>query len=51
MNFLDGTVKEDGGRVYLEVNGTAVELSKERSDVAKNKGYVGKEVVVGGYQA
>jgi len=47
MNFLDGTVKEEGGRVFLEVNGTPVELSKERADIAKNKGYVGKEVVVG----
>ncbi len=47
MNFLDGVVKEDGGRIYLEVNGTPVELSKERGDIAKNKGYIGKEVVVG----
>lgn len=47
MNFLDGIVKEDGGRVYLEVNGTPVELSKDRADIAKSKGYVGKEVVVG----
>jgi len=47
MNFIDGTVKEDGGSVYLEVNGSRVDVAKDRADVIKSKGYVGKEVAVG----
>ncbi len=47
MNFIDGTVKENGNKVNLEINGIQVEISKERGDVLKSKGYIGKTVAVG----
>jgi multiple sugar transport system ATP-binding protein len=47
MNFTDALVKEDGARVLLEVNGTPVELAKEKGQVLKDGGYVGKEIVIG----
>ncbi len=47
MNFTDALVKEDGSKVYLEINGVPVALASDKGEALKSKGYAGKEIVVG----
>ena len=47
MNFMDATVVEDEGKVAVNIGGTTVIMGDERGKIVKEKGYIGKEVVVG----
>lgn len=45
MNMFNGSVLEQGGKVFVEVNGYKKELTEDKAKLAKV--YVGKEVVIG----
>lgn len=47
MNFSNGNVIEKDGKILVEVLEKTIELSKEKQDILKNEGYVGKEVILG----
>ncbi|MDE6357427.1 MAG: sn-glycerol-3-phosphate ABC transporter ATP-binding protein UgpC [Eubacteriales bacterium] len=47
MNFLDATIIEENGKVLVKVLDRNIELSKEKQDILKNDGYIGKEVTLG----
>lgn len=47
MNFVTGTLNEQGGAVYFEAENMKVEVPQGKAAVLKQKGYVGKEVVMG----
>ncbi|MCH4890888.1 sn-glycerol-3-phosphate ABC transporter ATP-binding protein UgpC [Acidaminobacter sp. JC074] len=47
MNFMDGKVVEEGGKLFVEFEGYKKQLADEKAEMAKKSGYVGKEVVIG----
>lgn len=47
MNFISGTFEESGGNLTFKANGVNVALPAGKANVLKEKGYVGKEVVLG----
>ena len=47
MNFIDATVKIDGGKAYLGVAGQEIPLNAEKSKALADGGYDGKTVVMG----
>jgi len=47
MNFIAGTLGEEGGALRFKATGVNVQVSEGRSKVLREKGYVGKEVIMG----
>ncbi|CAM4472014.1 ABC transporter ATP-binding protein [Paenibacillus tarimensis] len=47
MNFIKGTLTEQGGAVHFKTTGIDIALTEGRAKIVREKGYVGKEVVVG----
>ena len=47
MNFVDGTIDEDGSDLYAAFNGNRIKLPKSKADGLRDQGYVGKNVVLG----
>ncbi|MFE5322879.1 ABC transporter ATP-binding protein [Paenibacillus sp. NPDC056579] len=47
MNFVTGSLADQGGSVYFKSNGVNVELPEGKAKVLREKGYVGKEVIMG----
>jgi multiple sugar transport system ATP-binding protein len=47
MNFVDGSLTEEGGDVYFVTKGAKVKIPAGRAFVLREQGYVGKEVVFG----
>lgn len=47
MNFLNGTIENDGDKLVAIFNGNKIEIPAEKAKVLKAAGYVGKEVVFG----
>ncbi|WP_284643400.1 ABC transporter ATP-binding protein [Paenibacillus silviterrae] len=47
MNFINGTFSEQGGSLYFKANGVNVELPEGKAKILRDKGYIGKEVVMG----
>jgi multiple sugar transport system ATP-binding protein len=47
MNFIDAVVKENANGVELVIDNKGVKLSDEKGQILKDKGYVGKTVVMG----
>jgi multiple sugar transport system ATP-binding protein len=47
MNFLNGTLNEEGGSLYFKANNVKVELPEGKAKILRDKGYVGKELILG----
>ncbi|GGG05069.1 ABC transporter ATP-binding protein [Paenibacillus abyssi] len=47
MNFIKGQLTEQGGAVRFKATGVDVTLTEGRAQVVREKGYIGKEVVLG----
>ncbi len=47
MNFIEGKVVEEGSGIYIEFGKSKTRLLPEKAKVVKQKGYVGKTVVLG----
>ncbi|KPU46151.1 trehalose import ATP-binding protein SugC [Oxobacter pfennigii] len=47
MNFIESRAMEKVGRVFIEFKGFILPLSHDRAQVVKEKGYVGKDIVIG----
>lgn len=47
MNFIQGTLSEQGGQVRFKSNGVDVAVPEGRAQVLREKGYIGKEVILG----
>lgn len=47
MNFITGTLAEQSGSVQFKANGISVEVPEGKAKVLRDKGYVGKEIVLG----
>lgn len=47
MNFLNGTIENDGDGLVAVFNGNRIEIPTEKAKVLKADGYVGKEVIFG----
>ena len=47
MNFVNGTLQEQAGKLYFKTTGLNVEVPDNKARILRNKGYVGKEVVLG----
>ncbi|WP_040951705.1 ABC transporter ATP-binding protein [Gorillibacterium massiliense] len=47
MNFLNGAISEEAGTLIFKANGVKVALPQGRAQVLKDKGYTGKEVIMG----
>ncbi|MGG5463024.1 ABC transporter ATP-binding protein [Clostridium sp. B9] len=47
MNFIDGTVKEEGGKYFACFQNEKIEMPMEKARLLKEKGYVGKNVIIG----
>lgn len=47
MNFINGTLADEGGAVYFKSNGIRVEVPGGKAKSLREKGYIGKEVVMG----
>ncbi|RXZ78737.1 sn-glycerol-3-phosphate ABC transporter ATP-binding protein UgpC [Paenibacillaceae bacterium] len=47
MNFIKGTLSDQGGSIKFKTTGIDVALSEGRAKFVRDKGYVGKEVIVG----
>jgi len=47
MNFIKGTLTEQGGQVRFKTTGIDVALTEGRAQIVKEKGYIGKEVIIG----
>lgn len=47
MNFIKGTLNDKGGTVSFKSNGIDVALPEGRAAIIREKGYVGKEVIMG----
>lgn len=47
MNFIDCTLVEEKGKIYVEYQDSRIELSERSFDKIKSEGYIGKEVVLG----
>ena len=47
MNFLDANIIEENSKVLVQVLDKNIELCKEKQDILKENGYIGKEVILG----
>ncbi len=47
MNFITGNFASEGGSVYFKAGGVNVEVPAGKAQVLQDKGYIGKEVVLG----
>ncbi|MDD6667287.1 MAG: sn-glycerol-3-phosphate ABC transporter ATP-binding protein UgpC [Lachnospiraceae bacterium] len=47
MNFLDAKLSEEGSKVYATIDNAKLEVPAEKAKVLKEKGYIGKTVVMG----
>jgi multiple sugar transport system ATP-binding protein len=47
MNFISGTLTEQGGSVKFKAAGVDVAVPEGKSAVLRSKGYIGKEVILG----
>lgn len=47
MNFLDASIIEKDNKILVKVLEKEIELSKEKQNVLKEKGYIGKDVILG----
>ncbi|MBD2847477.1 sn-glycerol-3-phosphate ABC transporter ATP-binding protein UgpC [Paenibacillus sp. IB182496] len=47
MNFIRGTLSDEGGQVKFKASGVDVLLTESRAQIVREKGYIGKEVVIG----
>jgi multiple sugar transport system ATP-binding protein len=47
MNFVTGGFAEQGGSVYFKANGLNVEVPEGKAKTLREKGYIGKEVIMG----
>jgi multiple sugar transport system ATP-binding protein len=47
MNFISGTLADQGGSVYFKANGVNVEITAGKASTLREGGYIGKEVVLG----
>ena len=47
MNFINANVEEVDGIVYLKTVGLEVKLNQKKGEKIKEKGYIGKEIVMG----
>ncbi len=47
MNFMDAKIVEEGGQILAEVGGAKLAIPAEKAAVLKDKGYIGKTVVMG----
>ncbi|EHK2363530.1 TPA: sn-glycerol-3-phosphate ABC transporter ATP-binding protein UgpC [Clostridium perfringens] len=47
MNFIDGTIKEEGGKYFACFQSEKIEMPMDKARLLKEKGYVGKNVIIG----
>jgi multiple sugar transport system ATP-binding protein len=47
MNFMTGTVTDQGGTTYFKSTGVNVEVPAGKAQVLREKGYIGKEIIIG----
>ncbi|CAH0122792.1 MULTISPECIES: ABC transporter ATP-binding protein [unclassified Paenibacillus] len=47
MNFIEGSLVESNGKVHFRATGLDVEVAPGKAQALKEKGYVGKEVILG----
>ncbi|MDF2924846.1 MAG: ugpC [Paenibacillaceae bacterium] len=47
MNFVNGTLSDEGGNLYFKASGIRVEVPGGKAKILRDKGYVGKEVIFG----
>jgi multiple sugar transport system ATP-binding protein len=47
MNFINGTLTEQNGGVYFKTSGVNVEVPGGKAKTLRDKGFIGKEVVMG----
>jgi multiple sugar transport system ATP-binding protein len=47
MNFINGQLTEEGGNVIYKANGLNVAIPEGKAKVLREKGYIGKEVIMG----
>ncbi|MNV85100.1 Trehalose import ATP-binding protein SugC [compost metagenome] len=47
MNFVNGTLAEEGGSIRLKATNLNLEVPQGKATILKDKGYVGKEVILG----
>ncbi|MBP1994185.1 ABC transporter ATP-binding protein [Paenibacillus eucommiae] len=47
MNFITGTFAQEGNSVYFKTVGVSVELPPGKSQILREKNYLGKEVILG----
>ncbi|WP_010273038.1 ABC transporter ATP-binding protein [Paenibacillus senegalensis] len=47
MNFINGTFEDTGGNLTFKANGVNVAVPEGKANVLREKGYIGKEVVMG----
>lgn len=47
MNFIDSKLVEEGGKLLVVFGEDTVELPEDKAKVLKEKGYIGKEVIMG----
>ena len=47
MNFIDGTIKEEGGKYFACFQSEKIEMPMDKARLLKEKGYIGKNVIIG----
>ncbi|MBN2796071.1 MAG: sn-glycerol-3-phosphate ABC transporter ATP-binding protein UgpC [Clostridia bacterium] len=47
MNFMDGKLIEENGQLLVDYNGFKLPLPEDKVKVAKEKGYINKELIIG----
>lgn len=47
MNFMNSIISEENNELFIEYNIIKIKLSKEMSFAVKEKGYIGKEILMG----
>lgn len=47
MNFLEGTIIEEGGNLSVSFGSDSITISEDKAKILKEKGYIGKAVIMG----
>jgi multiple sugar transport system ATP-binding protein len=47
MNIIDSEIIEENGKIYAKIYDSMLELNPEKAKKVKEKGYIGKEVLLG----
>lgn len=47
MNLIDGELIEKNDKIYVNLNGSNIELSSEKAEKVRSKGYIGKKITFG----